>query len=186
METREQLREEFQQWLSNETWNWTTYATLTFSRPMRKDALRFARAWVRFIARTAGEVWGFCFQETHSDGQRLHVHCLLSVRRNLLAQPSNREMWSWWFQKFGRAQVVDFRRPTTHPQMGPTSPLKTLPHSEICRDYVTPLASYLTKYMVKESFSDTFDWDFYAWASGFELTPDEFNTYTGVNPRFLA
>jgi len=191
METRAQLREEFQQWLSNETWNWTTYATLTFSRPMRKDALRFARAWVRFIARTAGEVWGFCFQETHSDGQRLHVHCLLSVRRNLLGEPSNREMWSWWFQKFGRAQVVDFQ-PRRRRLRGIDLSLTTRNepkqsnHKEICDSYVAPLASYLTKYMVKEAFSDTFDWDFYAWASGFELTPEEFHTYTGVNPRFLA
>jgi len=75
METIGQMREEFAAWLSNETWAWTTYATLTFERPMRKDALRFARAWVRFIARTAGEVWGFCFQETHSDGHTLLVIC---------------------------------------------------------------------------------------------------------------
>lgn len=182
METIESLREEFQAWLSNETWNWTTYATLTFSRPMRKDALRFARAWVRFIARTASEVWGFCFQETHSDGQRLHVHCLLSVRPNLLGQPSNREMWSWWFQKFGRAQVVDYHKPT-----GCMTDFKTRNnHSIICRDHIAPLAAYLTKYLVKETLMDSFDWDFYAFSSGFELTPDEFQRYLGVNPTFLA
>jgi len=191
METIESLRKEFQVWLSKETWNWTTYATLTFSRPMRKDALRFARAWVRFIARTANEVWGFCFQETHSDGQRLHVHCLLSVRPNLLGQPSNREMWYWWFQKFGRALVVDYRKPM-NPQglpelnQGPSNYPTHGTHKEIVDAYIVPLAAYLTKYMVKEAFSDTFDWDFYAYRAGLELTPDEFQRYLGVDPTFLA
>jgi len=180
---REQLREEFQTWLSNETWGWTTYATLTFSRPMRKDALRFAQAWVRFIARTANEVWGFCFQETHSDGQRLHVHCLLSVRPNLLGQPSNREMWSWWFQKFGRAHVVDYHTKKYHMPMSTWFP-KT--HNQVVEEFVSPLASYLTKYIVKEAFSNTFDWDFYAFSSGNELTPNEFHAKLGVNPVFLA
>jgi len=193
METKAELQEEFCTWLSNETWNWTTYATLTFARPMRKDALRFAQAWVRFIARTAGEVWGFCFQETHSDGQRLHVHCLLSVRRNLLGEPSNREMWSWWFQKFGRCQIVtvDGRpakaRSLTRAVSSMHRRYLTLraEHSKVLNEFVTPLSAYLTKYMVKEAFSDTFDWDFYAYASGFELQPDEFRTYTGINPRFV-
>lgn len=178
----ENLKEEFERWLSSATWNWTTYATLTFSRPMRKDALRFARAWVRFIARTAPKLWGFCFQETHSDGQRLHVHCLLSVTPNLLGQPSNREMWSWWFQKFGRAHVTSFHKPE-----GEILSLKTqAKHEQIEQDFITPLASYLTKYMVKETYSPRFDWDFYAFADGLELSPDEFNRYSGLNPTFLA
>jgi len=184
MDTREQLRKEFAAWLSNETWKWTTYGTLTFSRPMQKDALRFAKAWVRFIARTAKEVSGFCFQETHSDGQRLHVHCLLSVTPNLLGQPSNREMWSWWFQKFGRATVTDFL-----PKYGQSSvKLQENPgnHQKIVDDYIVPLASYLTKYMVKEAFSDTFDWDFYSFTEGFELTSDEHVRYADVSPTFLT
>jgi len=170
----EQLREEFQQWLSKETWEWTTYATLTFARPMKKDALRFVRAWVRFIARTARKVSGFCFQETHWDGQRLHAHCLLSVHPNLIGEPSNREMWSWWFQKFGRAQVVTVRKPTLRK-----------PHENV-EEFVTPLAAYLTKYMVKEAFSNGFDWDFFAYEDGFELTSDEFHRCSGVNPTFHA
>jgi len=185
METIEQLREEFQSWLSDETWRWTTYGTLTFSRPMRRDALRFARIWVRFIARTAPKVWGFCFQETHSDGQRLHVHLLLSVHRNLLGEPSNREMWYWWFQKFGRAHVVDFQpsrtRSSTKDSTRDSPNISTSPE-----EYITPLAAYLTKYMVKEAYSDSFDWDFFAFVDGFELTPDEFGRYSGVNPTFLA
>jgi len=179
---KEQLREEFEQWLSSETWAWTTYATLTFERPMRRDALRFARAWVRFIARTASEVWGFCFQETHLDGQRLHVHCLLSVRPNLLNQPSNRDMWSWWFQNFGRALVVDFR-----PMVKASNPtkLKRANHHAICALHVAPLASYLTKYMVKEAFSDTFDWDFYGYSSGKEWTDKKYYAMRGDMPTFL-
>jgi len=153
------LREEFAQWLSRETWQWTTYGTLTFSRPMLKDALRFSKAWVRNIARTAQSVQGFCFQETHSDGQRLHVHCLLSLKRNLLQQPSNTEMWSWWFRKFGRAVVTDFvtapkRRPTTwrsEPQI------------------FEKLAGYLTKYVLKEASQGGFDWDFYSYFGGIEV-----------------
>jgi len=184
VETVENVREEFSTWLSNENWRWTTYATLTFARPMRKDALRFARAWVRFIARTATEVWGFCFQETHSDGQRLHVHCLLSVRRNLIAQPSNEEMWSWWFQKFGRAQVVDYKG--IHWKELAASLTTHRNHSEIVERYITPLAGYLTKYMVKEAFQDGFDWDFYAFSCGKELTSDQFKSYLGVDPTFLA
>jgi len=157
MET--QLQEEFSRWLSNGTWRWTTYATLTFSRPMRKDALRFAKAWVRWIARTANEVWGFCFQETHWDGQRLHVHCLLSVRRNLLQQPSNEEMWSWWYRKFGRAVVTDFRATQKKGQ-------KLSQPTSIVFDQ---LATYLTKYVVKEGGSGGFDWDFYQFCGGIEV-----------------
>jgi len=187
------LREEMQQWLSNETWRWTTYATLTFARPMRKDALRFSRAWVRFIARTATKVWGFCFQETHSDGQRLHVHCLLSVQVNLLNEPSNREMWSWWFQKFGRCQIVTVserkKLAKSHTRALSSMHRRYLDlenHQKVVSEFVTPLASYLTKYMVKEALSSTFDWDFYAFANGFELTSDEFHRYSGVNPTFIT
>ncbi len=176
------LKEEFERWLSNETWNWTTYATLTFSRPMKKDALRFARAWVRFIARTAPRLWGFCFQETHSDGQRLHVHSLLSVTPNLIGEPSNKEMWSWWFQKFGRARVTSFHQPKAE-----ISRIRTLSNTkEIKQDIISPLASYLTKYMVKETYSPRFDWDFYAFDNGKEIPPDEFERYSGLNPTFLA
>ena len=187
------IRPEMEKWLSNETWRWTTYATLTFSEPMRTDALRFARAWVRFIARTAPRVWGFCFQETHSDGQRLHVHCLLSVQVNLIGEPSNREMWSWWFQKFGRCQILTVReqklQDKSHTRALSSMHKRYLDiqnHKKVVSEYITPLAAYLTKYMVKEVKSDTFGWDFYAFAHGFELNPDEFQRYTGVNPTFLA
>jgi len=156
------LRREFAQWLSSETWRWTTYGTLTFSRPMLKDALRFSRAWVKFIARTAQSVRGFCFQETHSDGLRLHVHCLLSIQRNLLKQPSNKEMWHWWFQKFGRAVVTDFCG--TPPNTKSTSQ-SVSSQAEI----FSQLANYLTKYVVKEASQGGFDWDFYHFAGGFEL-----------------
>jgi len=166
----ERLREEFAQWLSEETWRWTTYGTLTFARPMRKDALRFAKVWVRAIARTAAEVWGFCFQETHSDGQRLHVHCLLSVRRNLLGQPSNQEMWQWWYQRFGRNLILDYEA-STRP-----SPNQS-PNDTIAFD---KLASYLTKYVVKEGATGGFDWDFYAYANGFELDRQQFKEYIGL------
>lgn len=184
------LREEFEKWLSNETWNWTTYATLTFSRPMRKDGLRFGRAWARFIARTAPRLWGFIFQETHSDGQRLHLHALFSVTPNLAGEPTNREMWYWWFQKFGRAQVVDYRKPM-QPQGLPEvweepGKEKAPGHKKIVETFIPPLAAYLTKYMVKETYSPRFDWDFYAYADGFELSSDEFHRYSGVNPAFLA
>jgi len=171
------LQEEFAKWLSNETWRWTTYATLTFERPLRKDALRFARAWVRFIARTATEVWGFCFQETHWDGQRLHVHCLLSVRPNLIGQPSRKEMWSWWYQKFGRCQVQAYR---------PWTPNQKIDHHTIAALHIPRLASYVSKYVVKETSHAGFDWDFYAYSCGKELTSDEFKKYLGVNPVFLA
>jgi len=155
----EVLREEFASWLSNETWHWTTYGTLTFSRPMRKGALRFAKAWVRSIARTAQSVWGFCFQETHLDGQRLHVHCLLSVRKNLLSQPSNTDMWLWWFQRFGRAVVTDYvATPRSAPKSSQTDAL-----------VFDKLAGYLTKYVVKEGSRGGFDWDFYSYSAGKEL-----------------
>lgn len=163
----ERLREEFAQWLSNETWRWTTYGTLTFSRPMRKDALRFARVWVRSIARIANEVWGFCFQETHSDGQHLHVHCLLSVRPNLLGQPSNEEMWRWWFRRFGRALVLDYQA-TSRPDQ------KKSRSDTIAFD---KLASYLTKYVVKEGSAGGFDWDFYAFSGGKELDIQNLGLY---------
>lgn len=169
MET--QLQEEFAQWLSNGTWRWTTYATLTFSRPMKKDALRFAQAWVRWIARTAAEVSGFCFQETHWDGQRLHVHCLLSVRRNLLHEPSNKEMWSWWHRKFGRAVVTDFRATQTKER-------KLSPNNTLVFDQ---LATYLTKYVVKEGGKGGFDWDYFAYSSGIELDYKGNRVYKGKN-----
>lgn len=175
------LKEEFERWLSDETWNWTTYATLTFSRPMRKGALHFGRAWARFIARTAPKLWGFIFQETHSDGQRLHLHALFSVTPNLVGEPTNREMWSWWFQKFGRALVVDVRKRSQHTEKWP----RHKKHEKIVNEFVSPLARYLTKYMVKEAYLATFDWDFYAFADGSELTSEEFHACSGVMPTFL-
>lgn len=175
------LKEEFATWLSRETWNWTTYATLTFSRPMLKDALHFGRAWARFIARTAQELWGFVFQEAHSDGQRLHLHCLFSIRPNLLLQPTNEEMWSWWFRRFGRAQVSDYRHLVRErPLQSPS------PHQIIVEKFVTPLASYVSKYVVKEAFSGGFNWDFMAFSAGNELTHEQFARYSWVEPPLFA
>jgi len=169
----EGLKREFASWLSSETWRWTTYGTLTFSRPMKKDALRFSQAWVRYIARTAASVWGFCFQETHSDGQRLHVHCLLSVQRNLLKQPTNREMWCWWFRRFGRAVVTDY-------VATPRSAQKRSPNDGPVFDAI---ASYLTKYVVKEGAEGGFDWDFYCFEYGKEVDYKKFMEYgVGYSP----
>ncbi len=168
-----ELQCRFAEWLSSATWKWTTYGTLTFSRPMRKDALRFARAWVRNIARTAAAVRGFCFQETHSDGQRLHVHCLLSVRRNLLGQPSNEAMWRWWFQRFGRAVITDFRA-TERPPAASGSPQT----NQLAFDQ---LSSYLTKYVVKEASAGGFDWDFYSFADGKEMDAGPNVAYNGAH-----
>ncbi len=53
-------------------------------------------------------------------------------------------------------------------------------------DFVNPLAAYLTKYVVKETFSGGFDWDFYAFQRGKELTSDEFQAFLGVDPTFLT
>jgi len=159
-----QLREEFETWLSDETWDWTTYATLTFARPMLKDALRFAKVWVRNIARTASGVSGFCFQETHSDGQRLHVHCLLSVRPNLLSQPSNKDMWFLWFRSFGRALILDYDPSWTRGESLTMKRAREKGSRGIAR-----LATYLTKYLLKEGSTGGFDWDYYSYQDGKEL-----------------
>jgi len=169
------LQEEMAVWLSNETWNWTTYATLTFERPMKKNALYFAKVWVRSIARIASEVSGFCFQETHSDGQALHVHCLLSIRRNRWGMPSNEALWSWWKARFGRNLVLQYERPK--PQELPSSVL-----SKRCPS--TRLATYLTKYVVKEGSSRGFDWDFYCYSHGKEIDSSEFPAYAALKWRF--
>jgi len=169
------LHEEMAVWLSAETWNWTTYATLTFARPMRKDALYFAKVWVRSIARIASEVSGFCFQETHSDGQALHVHCLLSIRRNLWGMPSHEAMWSWWRERFGRNLVLSYERPTPQPSSQKR-------RSGRCP--LTNLATYLTKYVVKEGSSRGFDWDFYCYSAGKEVDSGDFREYAERKWRF--
>jgi len=164
------LQEEFARWLSDETWQWTTYATLTFSRPMLKDALRWGKVWGNSIARTAKSVSGFFFQETHSDGQRLHVHSLLSIHPNLLCQPSNQDMWSLWFRSFGRALILDYK-PSWKADRSSSSPKSQ-------QNLVANLSTYLTKYVLKEGSSGGFDWDFFAWQDGKELTREEFSCST--------
>ncbi len=176
------LREVMSKWLSNETWNWTSYATLTFRRPMRKDALGMSRVWVRYIARTAPRVWAFCCQETHSDGQRLHVHCLVSYQRNLLSQPSETDLWSWWSRNLGRAQVSPFR--SAAPKSSKRTKKKWPSGADLAKsDGVEAVAYYLTKYVTKEAWNGGFDWDFYAYLNGKSLAPNEMSCYFGVNTQ---
>jgi len=175
---QELLREEFSRWLSDATWTWTTYATLTFERPMLKDALRWSKVWMHSIARTAPRVWGFSFQETHLDGQRLHVHSLLCVKRNLIDQPSNRDMWYLWFRSFGRALIVDY-----NPSYGTGKSTMTRPE-RIIPSPVASLSRYLTKYVLKEGSGGGFDWDFNYFADGKELDKDTFSMHTGRTLNF--
>ena len=83
---------------------WTSFATLTFRRPMRKDALRFARAWFRAICKEADSFGRImCGEEWHHDGERLHLHALVYVEGGELLDLTT--WWRWWYTRFGRARV---------------------------------------------------------------------------------
>lgn len=93
----------------------------------------------------------------------------------MFGEPSNEAMWRWWYRRFGRALVLDYQA-TCRPDE------KRAPNDALVFD---KLASYLTKYVVKEGSSGGFDWDFYAYSAGKEIDLTKESQYPW-NPMVFA
>jgi len=156
-------QEEFARWISRSDWAWTTYGTLTFSKPMRRGALSYAKTLAVYAARTAPRLWGFSFEETHSDGEALHVHFLWHITPDLTNSPTNYDLWRWWYKRYGRAQIVPYRPASSVNRMTTSgSDTPSVPEG---------LQRYLSKYLTKSQ--DRYFYDFWCFFDGKEVDSEQ-------------
>lgn len=93
-------------WLNGYPWN--AWCTLTFRAGnfSADAATRAVNLWLDYI-RTTGSpaVTYYVGHEVGGLGGRLHLHGLIG---NLADYTSRTALWSWWFKRFGRAQVLRY------------------------------------------------------------------------------
>ncbi len=99
------ITEDWGDWLGGMPWeSWGTL-TLRYENPTHEQ---MQRAWARFVQwlRTEGNpsVTFFVGHEVGSRG-RIHLHCLLGA---LAPDTPRRALWAWWFERFGRAEIVGY------------------------------------------------------------------------------
>lgn len=97
-------REQYANWLSNESWDYFFTGTFRFENitpnGARRAANRFFRGFptkeliVLFIE--SGKLYG-----------KVHLHGLLRFRAD--QRPTARTIWKWWFDKNGRAKVEEIK-----------------------------------------------------------------------------
>lgn len=113
------LHDTWTNWLN--TFHWDHFATLTFAEPRSEASAR--RAFAKYIRALHGLTCGgsvgyFCGYE-HGTFGRLHLHALLRTaspqtylahggRARASAALPDRQVWSAWFESFGRAQVSTY------------------------------------------------------------------------------
>ena len=116
------LRAAWTMWLGDQ--HWDSWATLTFSTPRTAQgctqAFRVFRAW---CDSHSPDLWAhFVAQEAGRLG-RLHLHALLRGvtglgERKTPCLPdgdprkvvSGHAAWRWWFDRYGRAQILPYRK----------------------------------------------------------------------------
>lgn len=152
-----EFKQEFARYLSQPEWQWNWVITQTFdNRKQSQYSTLSLHSWRYFmfeLARTACMNYGFVFTEGVKSG-RMHWHAIVHVKSNLLGQPEMDEMWLYMFKRYGRNLIEGFRD-----TQGSLSAVDRDPEA-------SPIASYLTKYVAKESFSDDTSWDFEGFLGG--------------------
>jgi len=153
------VKQAFQIYLSQPGWDWSWVITQTFD-PFKAPAYSRIcehswRDFVKTVGSTANACWGFMFAETHLSGSP-HWHALMHVQENLLRQPSRKSVWRHMFNRYGRCRIEPFR---------PLMKNETGVATEIVAHGI---ATYLTKYVVKEHARRDSTWDFMGFLGGAE------------------
>jgi len=171
---KREIQAQFERYLLLPKWGWCWFVTQTFDtnkcgyvprsgndrrKKLHSDIVN--ESWNLFTALVGSQAlcfWGWMFQEKHVNG-RPHWHAICHVEKNLLGQPSESEIWQEMFDKYGRMEVRPF-------------------DPSAC----TSLASYLTKYVVKESDIGDSTFDFQGYLSGAPAETSEIQDAIGMDP----
>jgi len=152
------FKQTFAEFLSLPAWKWSWVVHQTFDDcKVRPSPSAIPWSWSHFqrtIARDAMMNYGFYFAERGKVSGRIHWHALVHVKENLLGQPRRRVVWKEMFDTFGRCSV--------HPYLGPYQGASALTIKRLS----TGIATYLTKYVAKDSYSDDATWDFTGFMGG--------------------
>lgn len=94
-------------WLSGPDFSWQAWGTFTFRDPGYSNAAA-TRSWDRFtswLRREGSPGVGFFVGHEVGARGRLHLHALLG---GLAPQTRRSALWAWWFERYGRAQLLPY------------------------------------------------------------------------------
>lgn len=154
---RNEFKRTFSEYLSLHEWDWNYVACQTFDQ--NKHHLSHSLvpwSWGHFMREAARESpmnYGFYFAEKGKMG-RLHWHALVHISKDLLGLPLRHDLQGLQTEKFGRFQLV--------PYWNQEEGLIRLAVNKIA----TGIATYLTKYVAKDTWSDDATWDFTGFLGG--------------------
>jgi len=161
----------FAEYLSQDQWKWTHYITQTFDdlkcRPYSKICEHSWRYFLNSVGREASMVYGWMFGEKGKSG-RLHWHAIVHITPNLLGEPTQEHIWQSMYAKYGRA-VVEIYEPG----------IPVLQEADAIF-VAMKVASYLTKYVAKDSAGGDATWDFGGFMGGHEADAAQLCSAIGV------
>lgn len=98
-----ELTEAWGEWLGK--WPWQLWSTLTFKQEQsHNSATRAFRNFAQWLQKDSPSAGWFCAHEIGDYG-RLHLHALLG---GLGPHVSVNMLWRWWFDRYGRAQLLPY------------------------------------------------------------------------------
>jgi len=153
------FKESFSCYLTQAEWSWTWFVTQTFdSKKVFPHPDIVKRSWKDFMrecARDSPINYGWVFAEIGRFG-RIHWHALVRVEPDLFGHPSQKEIFEYMYDKYGRITISSY-------QPGQKVVSFTRVHK-----IADGISRYLTKYLVKGSQELDLTWDFQGFLSGSE------------------
>jgi len=153
---REEFKRTFSEYLSKPQWDWNYVAHQTFDSGKNNLSAGLVEwSWNHFMrsaAREAMMCYGFYFAERGATG-RLHWHALVHIKHNLLGLPLRSELQAGQRDLFGFFSLI--------PHWENVTPAMKSGHA-VARG----IATYLTKYVAKDAYSDDATWDFTGFMGG--------------------
>lgn len=101
---KEDLRHAWGEWLN--AFHWDAWCTLTFREERsHASATRAFERFGRWLRREGNPAAGWFYAHEVGSYGRLHLHALVG---GLEPYTSRRALWRWWFDHYGRAQILPF------------------------------------------------------------------------------
>jgi len=166
------VKSSFAAYLSLPGWDFNWFITQTFDPNKFKRArngcllvptnitVNSFKDFIKFTGTRSNACWGWMFGELHRSGMP-HWHALMHIQPNLFGQPSRTSMWAHMWHRYGRFEAKPYL-PARH-------------------QHVAGAATYLTKYVAKETFQDNATWDFKGYLSGSEADSGQIARAIGVH-----
>lgn len=171
------IQQAFHEYLLRPQWEWDWFVTQTFDTSKcgynyRTSAGTTKRlhsgivyeSWDRFMDLTGSEAlctWGWMFREAHKDG-RPHWHAICHVEENMFGNPRRKAVWQKMFNEYGRMSIRPF-------------------DPAVCDE----LASYLVKYVAKQSDLGESTFDFGGFLDGKVADTKQIISRIGMLPLIL-